>query len=146
LEKKLRPNSQPSGNVPERRSRRLEVRLTRTAQRDIKAILNWSRKEFGEAAAARYKALIKQALRDIGADPERPGSTERSEILIEGARTYHLWYSRGRVKGQGVKAPRHFLLYRRREERVIEVGRVCHDARDLARHVPEEYRRGARLL
>jgi toxin ParE1/3/4 len=145
LEKRLQPNSQPGRIVPERRSRRFEVRLTRTAQRDVKAILNWSRKEFGEAAAARYKALIKQALRDIAADPERPGSAERPEILIEGARTYHLWYSRGRVKGQGVKAPRHFLLYRRREERVIEVGRVCHDARDLARHVPEEYQRGARL-
>ena len=78
--------------MPERRSRRLEVRLTRTA-RDVKAILNWSRREFGETAAARYKALIKQALRDIGADPERPGSTERPEIMIEGARTYHLWYS-----------------------------------------------------
>src|ERR1035441_1983782 len=39
---------------------------------------------------------IKQALRDIGADPERPGSTERPELLIEGARTYHLWYSLGR--------------------------------------------------
>jgi toxin ParE1/3/4 len=49
------------------------------------------------------------------------------------------------VKGQGVKAPRHFLLYRLRGERVIEVGRVCHDARELVRHVPEEYRRGARL-
>lgn len=57
--------------MPESRSRRLEVRLTRTAQRDIKAILNWSRKEFGEAAAVRYNALIKQALRDIAADPER---------------------------------------------------------------------------
>ena len=51
----------------------------------------------------RPKALIKQALRDIGADPERPGSTEGAEILIEGARTYHLEFSRGRVKGQGVK-------------------------------------------
>jgi toxin ParE1/3/4 len=50
------------------------------------------------------------------------------------------------VKSQGVKATRHFLLYRSREEPLIEVGRVCHDARDLARHVPEEYRRGARLL
>jgi toxin ParE1/3/4 len=63
--------------------------------------------------------------------------------MIEGARTYHLEFSRGRVKGQGVKAPRHFLLYRRRDERVIEVGRVFHDARDLTRHLPEEYRRGA---
>jgi toxin ParE1/3/4 len=132
--------------VPERRSRRLEVWISRTAQRDIKAILNWSRKEFGETAAERYKALIKQALRDIGADPVRPGSKERPEILVEGARTYHLEFSRGRVKGPVVKAPRHFLLYRRREERVIEVGRVCHDARDLVPHVPEEYRRGPRHL
>jgi toxin ParE1/3/4 len=146
LEKKLQPNPKLSRIVPERPSQRFEVRLTRTAQRDIKAILNWSRKEFGETAAERYKALIKQGLRDIGADPERPGSTERPEILIEGARTYHLEFSRRRVKGQGVKAPRHFLLYRRREERVIEVGRVCHDARDLGRHVPEEYRCGSRLL
>jgi len=73
-------------------------------------------------------------------DPERP------EILIEGARTHHLEFSRGRVKGRSVKAPRHFLLYRRREERVVEVGRVCHDARDLVRHVPDAYRRGPRLL
>jgi antitoxin ParD1/3/4 len=74
LEKRLQPNSQASSSVPERRSRRLEVRLTRTAQRDVKAILNWSRKEFGEAAAARYKALIKQALRDmlpISSGPDR---------------------------------------------------------------------------
>jgi len=28
---------------------------------------------------------------------------------------------------------------------MIEVARVCHDARDLARHVPEEYRRSPRL-
>jgi toxin ParE1/3/4 len=145
LEKRLQPNSQASGIVPEHRSRRLEVRISRTAQRDIKAILNWSRTEFGEAAADHYKALIKQALRDIGADPERPGSMERPEILGEGTRTYHLEFSRARVKGQSVKAPRHFLLYRRREEHVIEVGRVCHDARDLVRHVPEEYRRGPHL-
>jgi plasmid stabilization system protein ParE len=50
------------------------------------------------------------------------------------------------VKGPGVKTPRLFILYRRREERVIEVGRVCHEARDLVRHVSEEYRRGPRLL
>lgn len=63
------------------------------------------------------------------------------EIMIEGARTYHLELSRGRVKGPAVKAPRHLLLYRRRDEHVIEVGRVIHDARDLMRHLPEEYRR-----
>jgi plasmid stabilization system protein ParE len=135
----LQLNSQPGRIVPERRSRRLEVRLTRTAQRDVKAIPNWSRKEFGETAAARYKALIKQALRDIGVDPERPGSTERPEILIEGARTYHLWFSRGRVKGQGVKAPRHFLLYRRREEQAWATGSA-----DASRDLPAERNGGKR--
>jgi plasmid stabilization system protein ParE len=49
------------------------------------------------------------------------------------------------VKDQGVKAPRHFFSIAAARNDVIEVGRVCHNARDLARHVPEEYRRGARL-
>jgi len=87
----------------------------------------------------RAKALIKQALRDIAADLERPGSTERPEILIEGARTYHLWYSRGRVKGQGVKAPRHFLLYRRREEQAWATGSA-----DASRDLPAEQNGGKR--
>jgi len=62
--------------------------------------------------------------------------------MIEGSRMCHLDFSRGGIKGERVKAPRHFLLYRRRGERVIEVGRVIHDARDLAGHLPKEYRRG----
>ena len=80
-----------------------------------------SLQEFGEAASLRYSALIRQALFDIGADPERPGSKERPEIMIQGARTYHLEFSRSRVSGSTVKEPRHFLLYRRREDGVIEV-------------------------
>jgi toxin ParE1/3/4 len=126
--------------LPERRSRRLEVRLSRTAQRDVKAILNWSRKEFGESAVARYGALIKQGLIDIAKDPERPGSKERPEI-IEGARTYHLEFSRSRVSGSAVKTPRHFLLYRQLDVRVIEVGRILHEAHDFQRQLPESYRR-----
>jgi toxin ParE1/3/4 len=113
-----------------------------TAQRDIKAVLKWSEKEFGKGAAARYRVLIKQAVFDIGADPERPGSQDRTDLLVSGARTYHLSFSRSRVGGPGVKEPRHFLVYRRCEDGAIEVGRVIHDSRDLDRHVPEEYRRG----
>jgi len=37
-----------------------------------------------------------------------------------------------------VKKPRHFLVYRRRGEEVIDVVRVLHDARDLERHLPDE--------
>jgi toxin ParE1/3/4 len=103
--------------------------------------MEWTVQEFGERAALRYDALIKRALKDIGVDPTRPGSKERPEVMIEGARIYHLEFSRRRVSGQGVKAPRHFLLYRRREDGVVEVARILHDSRDLERHLPQEYRR-----
>jgi plasmid stabilization system protein ParE len=66
--------------------------------------------------------------------------------MIKGARTYHLEFSRSRVSGSTVKEPRHFLLYRRREDGVIEVARILHDGRDLQRHLPEEYRRGTAPL
>jgi toxin ParE1/3/4 len=97
--------------------------------------------DFGEDAARRYKALLKQATRDIGHDPERHGSKEFPGVLIEGARIYHLESSRNRVRGKRVKTPRHFLLYRRSVDGGVEVGRVLHDACDLARHVPDEYRK-----
>ena len=117
-----------------------QVRISSVARRDIAAILEWSRTEFGESAARRYSTLIVQALQDISADPDRPGSVARPEIMVQGARTYHLEFSRTRVQGERVKTPRHFLLYRRLNERVIEVGRVLHDARDLTRNLPKPYR------
>jgi toxin ParE1/3/4 len=76
-------------------------------------------------------------LLDVEADHERPGSKERPEIMVAGARTYHISLSRPRLSGTRVKEPRHFLLYRRRENGVVEVARVLHDARDLARRLPE---------
>jgi plasmid stabilization system protein ParE len=104
--------------------------------------MEWTVQEFGERAALRYDALIKQALKDIGTNPERPGSKERREIMVPGARTYHLEFSRARVPGPKVKEPRHFLLYRRRDDGVIEIARILHDGRDLRRHLPEDYRLG----
>lgn len=92
-------------------------------------------------ASLRYSTLIRQALLDIEADHERPGSKERPEIMAAGARTYHISLSRARMSGVRVKEARHFLLYRRRDDGVIEVARVLHDARDLARHLPEGHRR-----
>jgi toxin ParE1/3/4 len=118
----------------------LKLQITGPARRDIAAIAKWSLREFGEAAAMRYRTLIRQALLDIEADPERPGSDKRPELMIEGVRTYHLSFSRGRAGRPGVKDPRHFLLYRCRGD-VIEVARIIHDARDLEQHLPPEYRR-----
>jgi toxin ParE1/3/4 len=113
--------------------------VTRTALRDIRDILEWSRRKFGRAAASRYRALLIQALRDIEADPMCVGSKERSE-LVPGVRTYRVSFSRSRVAGEKVKAPQHFILYRSIEPGVIEIGRIIRDSVDLDRHLPEGYR------
>ena len=114
--------------------------LTPAPLQDFREILRWTTTQFGTAAAARYKALIKQAIRDIGADRERPGSQTRSEVIVTGARTYHLSFSRNRVPGLSVKAPRHFLLYRQLENGELQVARILHDSRDFDRHIPADYR------
>jgi toxin ParE1/3/4 len=118
-----------------------QLSLAPAARKDIREVLRWSERKFGESSAARYRSLIKQAVRDVSENPKRPGSKERPEIMIEGARTYHLQFSRSGVSSPGVKEPRHFLLYRSREDGVVEVARVLHDGYDLVRHLPESYRR-----
>jgi plasmid stabilization system protein ParE len=70
-----------------RKPRRFELHVSSPARRDITAILKLSLQKFGQAASLRYERLILQALVDIEADPERPGSKERPELMIEGART-----------------------------------------------------------
>ena len=113
-----------------------DVRLTGTAQRDLSGVMEWTvnalstlaPQEFGERAARRYDALIKQALKDVGSDPERPGSKARPEIMIEGARTYHLEFSRTRASGARVNKPRYFLLYRHRDDSAIDVARIFHES------------------
>ncbi len=119
-----------------------EVRLTGAARRDLLAVLTWSMKEFGERAALCYDALIKQALKDIGENPDRPGSRARDDIATNGVRTYHFSFSRSRVGGVTVKPPRHLLLYRPSGKGVIEVGRILHDSRELRRHLPQNYGSG----
>lgn len=102
--------------------------------------MEWTVQQFGARTALRCHALIKQALKDIGADTERAGSKELPDIMMEGARIYHLEFSRSRVSGRRVKNPRHFLLYRARPDGVIEVARILHDSLDLEGHLPNAYR------
>jgi toxin ParE1/3/4 len=128
-----------SGNVSENRG--LRFRVAGSARRDIAGILKRSLREFGMDAAVRYRALIRQALRDIENDHEWPGSVERPELMVDGARTYHISLSRDRVASGRVKYPRHFVLYRQRPDGAIDVARILHDSCDLDRHIPEDYRR-----
>ncbi len=113
------------------------VSLALAASQDVRKILKWTEEKFGKRAQERYRDLLLQALRDIEADPERPGSKEWPNILAIGTRTYHLSFSRSRTNGQAVKEPRHFILYRLRKDAGIEVGRILHDGRDLQRHLPQ---------
>jgi toxin ParE1/3/4 len=106
--------------------------VTAAARRDIAGILRRSLQEFGGAAAKRYDRLIKQALHDIAADPQRPGTKQRPEL--PGVFLYHLTVSRDRLASETVKAPRHFVVYRVTGE-LVEVLRLLHDSRDLARHL-----------
>jgi len=115
--------------------------VTGPARRDIAAIVRWSVKHFGEQAALRYEALILQAMRDIATDPERPGSAARPDLMLPDVRTYHLSFSRMRASEPRVRTPRHLLIYGRDPAATVVVLRVLHDARDLARHLPAEYRR-----
>ena len=110
-------------------------RLSEAAQGDILDILAWTHVQFGEAARLRYENLIVAALRDVAGHPSRPGSLPRPE-LGAGVRSWHLRLSREhRETGAGfVRRPRHFLVYRS-EPGLVVVGRVLHDAMELARHL-----------
>lgn len=107
---------------------------------DLRETLRWSLGRFGRNAALCDETLIVQALRDIQSDSELAGSVVRPEFGVIGARTYPVRLSRDRAHTSlGVLGdPRHFVLYRHLEhERAIDTGRILHDGRDLARHVPD---------
>jgi toxin ParE1/3/4 len=120
---------------------RVRFRVSDRARRDIASVLKRSWREFGLEASLRYRALIRQALLDIEADLELQGSRERPELMVKGARTFHISLSRNRVAGARVKEPRHFILYRLRADGVVDVGRILHDSCDLDRHLPAGYGR-----
>ena len=124
----------PSRKVPKSSGFRLP--LTGPAPRDFAAIDSYTARKFGDATADRYDLLIRQALRDIQDDPNRLGVKTRPETLNPEFKLYHLTSSSDRVSSQPVvKEPRHFIIYRQQSD-LIEVLRVLHDSRDLARHLP----------
>jgi toxin ParE1/3/4 len=108
------------------------------AYRDIRDTLRWSVANFGKEAARRYEALIRQALHDIAADPERPGSSARPD-LAPSLRTYHISFSRDRARTStaSVKHARHIVVYRRRGT-LLQILRILHDARDLEPLIPPD--------
>lgn len=114
----------------------LRYRLSEAAQGDVLNILAWTHEQFGEAARPRCERLIVAALRDVARQPDRLGSLARPE-LGAGVRSWHLRLSRGHVESGPevvVHRLRHFLIYRS-EPALVVIGRVLHDAMELARHM-----------
>ena len=113
-------------------------RLSQAAQADVLGVLAWTHEQFGEAARLRYESLIVAALRDVASQPDRPGSIARPE-LGAGVRSWHLRLSRAHVAPpvEVVRSPRHFLIYRA-EPALVVVGRLLHDAMELARHMDSD--------
>jgi toxin ParE1/3/4 len=115
--------------------------LSPSALRDIEDILSHTFEVHGDAAVLRYEALLVRAIADVAAAPDRAGVHARKEIAAA-ARTYHLANSRQNVDREigRVRRPRHFILFRLRDDGAIEIGRVLHESMDLARHLPDAYR------
>jgi toxin ParE1/3/4 len=99
--------------------------------------MQWSLDEFGQDAARRYENLIFQSFRDLAENPQRTGAQQRPE-LATGILVYHLRHSRDRARAklERVGSPRHFIVYRE-EDQSIEILRLIHDSRELARHLED---------
>lgn len=108
-------------------------RITHSAQTDIVAILACSHEQFGEEARKRYEALIATAVRDAASSTDEVGFTPRPE-LGDGVLSWHLAQSRTHSPGGRVRRPRHFIICRR-DEGVLVIGRVLHEAMELRRHL-----------
>ena len=116
-----------------------KVILAPAAEEDIAAILGWSVETFGDAASRRYGALIVQAIMDLAKQPTRAGVHERPEISVRLC-SYHLAHSRVHIRpvAERVASPRHFVMFRIRNDGGLEIVRILHDSMDLARYVPKE--------
>lgn len=119
----------------------MEVIIAPAARNDIADILAWTKETFGLQVLRRYAKLIATAIAEVAADPDLAGSRRRPEIA-DRCRTYHLYFSRNSAgrRGDRIRRPRHFLLYRVSESNIVEIGRVLHDSMELHAHLPDEYR------
>jgi toxin ParE1/3/4 len=106
-------------------------------RKDFEDAIRWSEEHFGDEAADRYRVLVRHALRDLVANPLRPGVKARPD-LAKDMYVYHLIFSRDSVPDRQVKHPRHLVMFRYKGE-IVEFGRLLHDGRDLVRHLPRGY-------
>lgn len=109
------------------------LRQSPEAKQDIKNIWHYTAAMYNADQADTYGTLIRQALRDIKQNPERPSSLPRPD-LGDGIRSYHIELSKKR-SGMGIKTPRHIIYYSLKYEQKVVVLRVLHDRMDPKRYL-----------
>lgn len=72
--------------------------LTGSAVRDVRDILRETLKTFGTRQLAAYAQIIDRGIAMVAADPDRPGSLDRSGVA-PGVRLFHLELAAGRRGG-----------------------------------------------
>src|SRR5262249_1590911 len=107
----------------------MEIIIAPKAKSDMVGILAWTCDNFGIQTMRRYANLIQTAIEGVAANPEVAGSDNRPE-LAKGCRTYHIFHSRKKAgaRGDRIRNPRHFLLYRVTGSGAVEIGRILHDS------------------
>lgn len=112
-------------------------RIAGPARADLAEILETSRNRWGEAARARYAALLVAAMRSIAAAPDGPRTRARSEVS-PGIRSLHVRHA---TRGHAVKTPVHVIYFRIDRHGVIEIVRVLHDRMEPTLHITRRRRR-----
>lgn len=112
------------------------IRVTGPARRDISKILRHSSATFGDQARQRYRRLVDQALKDLGADANRVGVQPIEEIR-KGYFLYHLKWSRKTLPAPSVHQPRHLIAFYIDNSDAIIVARLFHERQMLSRHLEE---------
>lgn len=96
--------------------------------------MTWSRQQFGREAQLRYERLLNTAMRELAADPGRPGVREAGR---RGLWLYHLRHARQRPSpADRVGQPRHILVFIVMADE-LRIVRVLHDAMDLPLHLED---------
>ena len=80
------------------------IRLTTTAESDLRNILRWTAGQFGHVQARIYSEALTRAIKARTDGPHIAGSRRRDDGIAQGLMTLHV--PRGGRKG------RHFVLYR----------------------------------
>lgn len=104
------------------------IRVSRSADQDMAAILAWTRDQFGTRQAQTYGRTIALALAALLEGPDVAGARLRNDL----ARGIHILP----IARRGRRA-RHLIVFRVGRDHGIDVLRVLHDSMDLPHHVPE---------